>query len=696
MPYVSSGLTSAAFAEESADEDEDQLNEEIMEEEVVALEDAEIPPSTAPFQLIDLEGGALVCQFPNVSDSLYFSGSYDLIVLSGKIDVDGYQADRCELLPINRPAWTNATQIKPVMPSSNQTVQSAAKFPVKLQPGITKKLKEAISMLTAISSTLPTFLILNKSNQNSLLDILEDRKLYRPTTNRASQGSKLQIQSVTSFHFTNGVIGTHEALRKPFTLTQFPSPWRAATEPLKSIQKSHRVVICGAKGVGKSTFLRFIVNQLLKTYPKVCILETDLGQPELTVPGLISLHVVDQPLLSASHHNVRQQPHAAMFLGDVSSRNEPDRFCKSFQALLQAYNALLSPSSASDSIKAHTTEVVSKAPSLVSKRFGTLANDDDDEDEDRKPKSNPQKSQPSSDFIPLIVNTDGFIKYMGAEILTAIISMTNPDYLFHLYQRHNPELSVLGSVSSIAPTCQVVSLESAVRRVSTISQPEMRHLRMLSYFLGSMPIDELVTVKEQSTLQQSQQQQSQPVLPLNIKNATVNDGGTGYFALKLLEIPPMLIPFDKCLFNMVHEGLPMSSILATINGKLVGVSIDDGRLATEVSLIKVSSKTSQSAAFSLHCFMTFQVTFNYSLAVVRAVDLERQCVVLTLPHGMMLPPLPTGRIVITPMTNLQLPSYMMYAPAMPTLPYYSSEVTGEASGQVKNRPNLKRKQYEQS
>ena len=48
-----------------------------------------------------------------------------------------------------------------------------------------------------------------------------------------------------------------------------------------------RVAVCGAKAVGKSSFLRLLVNKLLNTHPCVAYLDTDCGQPEFTVPGML-------------------------------------------------------------------------------------------------------------------------------------------------------------------------------------------------------------------------------------------------------------------------------------------------------------------------------------------------------------------------------------------------------------------------
>lgn len=45
------------------------------------------------------------------------------------------------------------------------------------------------------------------------------------------------------------------------------------------------IVIAGSKGAGKSSFGRLLVNSLLNVSSAVAYLDTDLGQPEFTVPG---------------------------------------------------------------------------------------------------------------------------------------------------------------------------------------------------------------------------------------------------------------------------------------------------------------------------------------------------------------------------------------------------------------------------
>jgi polynucleotide 5'-kinase involved in rRNA processing len=49
------------------------------------------------------------------------------------------------------------------------------------------------------------------------------------------------------------------------------------------------VLVCGGKGVGKSTFLRYLTNKLLRAVGPVLYVDFDPGQAELTIPGLTTI-----------------------------------------------------------------------------------------------------------------------------------------------------------------------------------------------------------------------------------------------------------------------------------------------------------------------------------------------------------------------------------------------------------------------
>ena len=66
------------------------------------------------------------------------------------------------------------------------------------------------------------------------------------------------------------------------------------------------VLLCGARNQGKSSFARLLINRALADGP-VRFLECDIGQSELSPPGMISLHTVSEPLLGASAATFRER-----------------------------------------------------------------------------------------------------------------------------------------------------------------------------------------------------------------------------------------------------------------------------------------------------------------------------------------------------------------------------------------------------
>ena len=74
---------------------------------------------------------------------------------------------------------------------------------------------------------------------------------------------------------------------------------------LASENKNPRLVVAGGKGVGKSTFTRFIINRLLQSNKKmdstpistVLYIDLDPGQAEFTIPGCLSITKVTRPIL---------------------------------------------------------------------------------------------------------------------------------------------------------------------------------------------------------------------------------------------------------------------------------------------------------------------------------------------------------------------------------------------------------------
>ncbi|MED6269694.1 hypothetical protein CHARACLAT_002308 [Characodon lateralis] len=92
------------------------------------------------------------------------------------------------------------------------------------------------------------------------------------------------------------------------------------------------ILVCGIKNVGKSTFIRLLVNTLLNHTSSVDYLEGDLGQTEFTPAGCLSLATVKEPLLGPPFTH-QLAPEHMIYYGQHSCETDLDRYLESLKSL---------------------------------------------------------------------------------------------------------------------------------------------------------------------------------------------------------------------------------------------------------------------------------------------------------------------------------------------------------------------------
>ncbi|TDL17675.1 hypothetical protein BD410DRAFT_729767 [Rickenella mellea] len=154
-------------------------------------------------------------------------------------------------------------------------------------------------------------------------------------------------------------------------------------------------IIKGPRRTGKSTFARTLLNRLTRTYRRVAFLECDLGQTEFTPPGMVALHLIEQPIFGPPFCHPRS-PLRAHFIGATSPRTSPSHYTNAIQSLLQTYR-----------LEAQYSESLES-----SDRSG--------ESEDLR----------IDGLVPLVVNTMGWVKGLGADLNRQIEDMVEPTHIF--------------------------------------------------------------------------------------------------------------------------------------------------------------------------------------------------------------------------------------------------------------------------
>ena len=235
------------------------------------------------------------------------------------------------------------------------------------------------------------------------------------------------------FGVSSAVIGESSALSRRLSveLLDVPSSWASSVsnilqESSREECRNSRTVICGAKGVGKSTCVRHTVNRLLSKTDAVAVIDCDLGQPEFTVPGLLSLHIISKPILSPTHMHLNE-PVLSYFIGDLTSKNEPELFSKALSALVATYNQLQQ-----DLLEERTRSRVRAECDINS--FSLL---------------DVKKEILTMVPLPLVVNTDGSVRYMGAEVLSAVMELVKPTHVLHISSEKDRDLPAVVSLRNV-------------------------------------------------------------------------------------------------------------------------------------------------------------------------------------------------------------------------------------------------------
>lgn len=110
---------------------------------------------------------------------------------------------------------------------------------------------------------------------------------------------------------------------------QVPTVWTKL-----ALQTSTRLMVTGGKGVGKSTLLRYLVNRHLhQPYPRLLFIDLDIGQPELFVPQTVSCSIIDAPLLGHGLF-LNKQPERAYVVGHVNIVMCAEQYARAVRQLL--------------------------------------------------------------------------------------------------------------------------------------------------------------------------------------------------------------------------------------------------------------------------------------------------------------------------------------------------------------------------
>ena len=113
--------------------------------------------------------------------------------------------------------------------------------------------------------------------------------------------------------------------------------WKTAIQSVKIAQdngKHAKLIGTGGKGVGKSTTLKYLSNQLLAFGPILWI-DLDPGQAEFTLPGCLSVTLLSKPLLGPNFTHLNRQVLFSVYLGSVNVSDVLHRYRKGLEEIVR-------------------------------------------------------------------------------------------------------------------------------------------------------------------------------------------------------------------------------------------------------------------------------------------------------------------------------------------------------------------------
>ncbi|KAJ2447888.1 Polynucleotide 5'-hydroxyl-kinase grc3, partial [Coemansia sp. RSA 2424] len=346
-------------------------------------------------------------------------------------------------------------------------------------------------------------------------------------------------------------------------------------------------VIAGTQGQGKSTFSRLLLNRLLSRYGRIFYMETDLGQSELAPAGALTLSMLTDPLLGPPFtHSGLTEAYHAVYMGVTTPKNDPDRYVAAIKRLTAVYRDYVA----------------------TARMQRALASGDGD-----KPAYASSAADLNRQVIPLVVNTQGWLKGLGLDLHYSLCEAVKPTNYVQLYDsastsdKTDYEAREWSAGNGLVPIINFSGIKACDPRLVWISAMSYeRATQMLnSQLLAVLPSDS--TNGDES----SEAAVGEPLQPLVLANADgSNRKGSKLAAhdmralslisqlylvggavqaqrwngsLQLLANPqwclqeplasqrPLAVPWADLVVWLGEEDVPPSQLLRALNGAVVGV-----------------------------------------------------------------------------------------------------------------------------
>ncbi|XP_001607103.1 polynucleotide 5'-hydroxyl-kinase NOL9 [Nasonia vitripennis] len=289
-------------------------------------------------------------------------------------------------------------------------------------------------------------------------------------------------------------------------------------------RKSLCAILCGGKGVGKSTTARYLINNLLRSTKKVILLDLDPGQAEMTPAACVSLNVIDEPLLGPNFTHLRK-PFYQLYLEDINVSNCITRYFECIKKLVECL-----------------------------------------------------KSKKNLTGYPIIVNTMGFCRGIGLDICIFLIKLIDPTNVIQLTSkrpRNNFEFAL-----------EKKTINKHKQFSISWDTDKSVFERTCDYQLHCVP--SAAEGKRQFDTWNMEPRQQRELVLLSYLSQIIQNADEKCFCSftsnSINNIVPYTLPFSSVYISLTKSSISPSHILAAMNGNIValcGIDLDDDSSDTD-------------------------------------------------------------------------------------------------------------------
>lgn len=250
--------------------------------------------------------------------ALHFHGSLHVKLIAGNATVFGFDLQHDKTVTLHSPRGHGLISLIPTFNVTNNLIS--------LNPSI-RNLKSLDNLKSDFYSQDINYLKESFDCETNAILLLE-----RDHTNK---GVNMIDRYMRETMFPNINAFNSES---PFYSSEFVLHCKFLDEPANGLTHSEqwtsvkmtnksKVVAIGGKGVGKSTFVRYLINSNFNEFQKFLFIDLDIGQPELFVPQTLSATVVTEAILGPGYlRNLK--PAKAILFGDINVLPDPIKYLR--------------------------------------------------------------------------------------------------------------------------------------------------------------------------------------------------------------------------------------------------------------------------------------------------------------------------------------------------------------------------------